>query len=138
MKEFIQDLDNTLAWVGASVGLMVLGVAILGFITPGKLRAQVSDSLNAAVLVAFKVLSVAIIISVQVYNAPDDLSEGLTDVALYGLLALVLSTIAFMVIDGILPAKIRELVNEKQFDPAVLVAATAEIAVALVVAAAST
>ena len=131
MEDFINDLGPIAAWLGVSLAIMVAGFMVVDVLTPGHLRTQVSDNLNAALLVAGKLVAVGII----VFTAPDALDEGLLDAVLYGLTGIVASTIVFLLLDLALPVKLRELVAEPEFDPAAVVAMGSEIAVALVIAA---
>ncbi|HRA34717.1 MAG TPA: DUF350 domain-containing protein [Acidimicrobiales bacterium] len=118
-----------------SLAIMVAGFMVVDVLTPGHLRTQVSDNLNAALLVAGKLVAVGIIVGGAVFTAPDALDEGLLDAVLYGLTGIVASTIVFLLLDLALPVKLRELVAEPEFDPAAVVAMGSEIAVALVIAA---
>jgi uncharacterized membrane protein YjfL (UPF0719 family) len=135
VEDFINDLGPIAAWLGVSLGIMVAGFMVVDVLTPGHLRTQVSDNLNAALLVAGKLVAVGIIVGGAVFTAPDALDEGLLDATLYGLTGIVASTIVFLLLDLALPVKLRHLVAEEQFDPAAVVAMGSEIAVALVIAA---
>ena len=135
MEDFINDLGPIAAWLGVSLAIMVAGFMEVDVLTPGHLRTQVSDNLNAALLVAGKLVAVGIIVGGAVFTAPDALDEGLLDAVLYGLTGIVASTIVFLLLDLALPVKLRELVAEPEFDPAAVVAMGSEIAVALVIAA---
>ena len=135
MEDFINDLGPIAAWLGGSLAIMVAGFMVVDVLTPGHLRTQVSDNLNAALLVAGKLVAVGIIVGGAVFTAPDALDEGLLDAVLYGLTGIVASTIVFLLLDLALPVKLRELVAEPEFDPAAVVAMGSEIAVALVIAA---
>lgn len=136
MEAFIDDLGATLAWLGVSIATMVVGFVIVDLLTPGKLRTQISENLNAGLLVGAKMLSVGIIVATAVFTAADDLDEGLLDAVLYSGLGLAVSAVMFLLLDAVLPARLRHLVNEVKFDPATAVAAGAEISLALVIAAA--
>ena len=135
MEDFINDLGPIAAWLGVSLAIMVAGFMVVDVLTPGHLRTQVSDNLNAALLVAGKLVAVGIIVGGAVFTAPDALDEGLLDAVLYGLTGIVASAIVFLLLDLALPVKLRELVAEPEFDPAAVVAMGSEIAVALVIAA---
>ncbi len=135
MEDFINDLGSISAWLGVSLAIMAAGFVVVDVLTPGHLRTQVSDNLNAALLVAGKLVAVGIIVMGAVLTSPDDLDEGLIQAVLYGATGIVVSSIAFLLLDLALPVKLRELVQEKEFDPAAVVAMGSEIAVALVIAA---
>lgn len=136
MEAFIDDLGATLAWLGVSIATMAVGFVIVDLLTPGKLRTQISENLNAALLVGAKMLAVGIIVATAVFTAVDDLDEGLLDAVLYSGLGLAVSAVMFLALDAVMPARLRHLVNEANFDPATAVAASAEISLALVIAAA--
>lgn len=135
MEAFIDDLGSIGAWLGVSLVMMVIGFVVVDILTPGHLRTQVSSSINAALLVAGKLISVGIIISSAVWAAEDSLGDGLTDALLYSATGIVVSAVAFLLLDLALPVKLRELVAETEFDTTSVVAMGAEIAVALVIAA---
>lgn len=136
MEQFIDDFGITAAWLGTSFVLMAFGFIAVDLLTPGNLRAQVSDNLNAGLLVGGKMVAVGIIIFSAVWTAPDSLSDGLTEAVLYSILGLIMSAIAFIVVDIVLPADLRRLVEQREFDPAICVAVGAEVGLALVIAAA--
>lgn len=136
MNEFFNDLGATLAWLGTSFAMMVAGFGVVDLLTPGKLREQVSENLNAGLLVGGKLISVSVIVFSAVWTAADDLGEGLLDAVLYGALGLVISAVAYLLIDLALPVRLRHLVNESRFDPATCVAVGADLGAALVIAAA--
>lgn len=135
MEAFIDDLGSIGAWMGMSLVMMCVGFLVVDLLTPGHLRTQVSQSINAALLVAGKLISVGIIISTAVWTADDEIREGLTHAGLYSVTGIVISALMFLLLDLALPAKLRDLVQETEFDPASVVAMGAEIAVALVIAA---
>ena len=136
MDVFIDDLGNTAAWLGTAMLLMVVGFIVVDLLTPGNLRAQVSENLNAGLLVGGKMVSVGIIIFSAIWTAPDGLSDGLIEAILYSALGLVISAVVFLLVDLVLPVRLRQLVEEERFDPATCVAVGTEIGLALVIAAA--
>jgi uncharacterized membrane protein YjfL (UPF0719 family) len=136
VTDFLNDLGNTLAWVGTAVALMAAGFRMVDVLTPGRLSAQVSQNLNAGLLVGAKLLAVGIIVFSAIWTAPDALGDGLLQAGLYSALGLGVSAVVFLVIDLALPVRLRHLVDEDRFDPAICAAVGAEIGLALVVAAA--
>lgn len=136
MNQFFTDLGVTLAWLGTATALMAVGFVVVDVLTPGKLREQVSENLNAGLLVGGKLVAVGIIVFSAVWTAPDALDEGLLEAVLYSVLGLIISAVAFLLVDLVLPVRLRQLVEEQEFDPATCVAVGAEIGLALVVAAA--
>lgn len=136
MSEFFNDLGNTAAWLATAVALMAAGFVAVDLLTPGDLRKQVSDSINAGLLVGGKMVAVGIIVFSAIWTAPDTLSDGLGEAAAYSILGLIISALVFLLVDWVLPVRLRQLVEEERFDPAVIVAVGAEIGLALVIAAA--
>lgn len=128
------DIGGAVAWTLASFALFAVGFVVIDVLTPGHLRTQIRDNLNAAVLVSAKLLAVAVIVFVAVWTAPDDLGDGLVHAGGQGLVALAFSVVAFLGLDKLIPGGIRHLPGEAQFAPMVLVAGAAEIAVALTAA----
>ncbi|HAS12471.1 MAG TPA: DUF350 domain-containing protein, partial [Acidimicrobiaceae bacterium] len=61
------------AWTLASFLLFAVGFVIIDVLTPGHLRTQIRDNINAAILVSAKMLAVAAIVFVSVWTAPDEL-----------------------------------------------------------------
>ena len=122
MEDFINDLGPIAAWLGVSLAIMIIGFVVVDVLTPGSLRDQVSDNLNAALLVAGKLTAVGIIVCGAVLSAPDALDEGLVQAALYGVTGIVASSLVFLLLDAALPVKLRHLVNEMEFVPAAVVA----------------
>lgn len=136
MSEFIDNIGITLAWLGIAIALMGLGFIVVDVLTPGSLRKQVSQNLNAGLLVGGKMIAVGIIVFAAVWTAPDALDEGLVEAILYSVLGLITSALMFLAVDAVLPVHLRHLVNEERFDPATCVAVGAEVGLALVIAAA--
>jgi uncharacterized membrane protein YjfL (UPF0719 family) len=136
MSEFLSEAGATAVWIAVALALMAVGFAVVDVLTPGRLREQVSEHVNAAVMVAAKLLAVAVIVATAVATAPDSLSEGVAQAAAYGVAGLAVSAVAFLALDAVLPARVRDLVTVSRFDPSVIVVAGAELGIALVIAAA--
>lgn len=132
--QLFEDVGVAIAWTVASFALFAIGFVIIDLLTPGTLRSQIRDNMNAAVLVAAKMLGVAAIVFVSVWTAPDDVTEGVTNAAVQGLGSLTFTVVAFLGLDRLIPGGIRHLVNEPGFSPMAIVAGAAEIAVALTAA----
>jgi len=129
-----EDIGAALGWMAASFALFAVGFAVLDLLTPGHLRTQVRDNLNAAILVSAKMLAVAAIVFVAVWTAPDELGDGIVHAGSQALVSLVASVLAFLGLDRVIPGGVRNLVDEARFSPMVVVAGAAEIAVGLTAA----
>ena len=130
----LHDAGTALAWTLASFALFAIGFVIIDVLTPGHLRTQIRDNINAAILVSAKMLAVAVIVFVSVWTAPDDVGDGVVYAATQALWSLAVSVAAFLGLDRLIPGGIRNVVNEPGFSPRVLVAGAAEVAVALTAA----
>lgn len=128
------DVGGAIAWLFASFALFGIGFVIIDVLTPGHLRTQIRDNVNAAVLVAAKMLAVAVIVFVSVWTAPDAVGDGIVHAATQGSVSLLFSVVAFLGLDRLIPGGVRHLPNEAGFSPMVVVAGAAEIAVALTAA----
>ncbi len=130
----LDDVGAAAAWTLASFLLFAVGFVIIDVLTPGHLRTQIRDNINAAILVSAKMLAVAAIVFVSVWTAPDELGDGIVYAASQALWSLGVSVLAFLGLDRLIPGGIRNVVNEPGFSPRVLVAGAAELAVALTAA----
>lgn len=127
---------NVSVWIVVSLALLGAGWLLVDVLTPGDLRKQISASVNAATLVAGRLLGSATVIFAAIGLSDDALATGLVQATVYSLAGLAAAAVTFLLVDALLPAKVRNLVNEPKFNPAVLVAAAADVSVALVIAAA--
>jgi uncharacterized membrane protein YjfL (UPF0719 family) len=130
----LDDVGGAAAWTLASFLLFAAGFVVIDVLTPGHLRTQIRDNINAAILVSAKMLAVAVIVFVSVWTAPDDVGDGVVYAATQALWSLAISIGAFLGLDRLIPGGIRNVVNEPGFSPRVLVAGAAELAVALTAA----
>lgn len=132
--QILEDVGIAIAWTASSFLLFAVGFVIVDLLTPGSLRTQIRDNMNAAVLVSAKMLAIAAIVFVAVWTAPDDFSEGIQHAAIQAFGSLAFTVIAFLGLDRLIPGGVRNLVNEPKFVPTAIVAGAAEIAVALTAA----
>ena len=109
-----QGVVATLLFFVIGVGVLALGFLALDLITPGNLRTQVyrDHNPNAAVLLAANHLALAIIVVTAIMTSADNLGQGLVDTAVYGLVGVLLQALALRVLDAVIPADLRALVNE--------------------------
>jgi len=126
------------ALVYAVVGIAVLGLgyAALDLLTPGRLGAHIwtERSLNAAVVLASGFLGLGGIVFAAIWaNGSGSLGAALGWTVVFGLLGVVLQAVAFRLLDLVTPGDLAELVTQREFHPAALVAAAAQVAVSLVV-----
>lgn len=104
----------TLLFFVIGAGVLALGFLVLDLLTPGHLRTQVyvDKNPNAAILLGANHLALAIIVVTAIMTSSDSLGQGLVDSAVYGLVGVVLQAVALRVLDAVIPADLRGLVNE--------------------------
>jgi uncharacterized membrane protein YjfL (UPF0719 family) len=87
-----------------------------------------------ALLATSAILGQAIIIAISIFVSHEDVGKGLVDTATFGLLGLVLFAAAFKVIDWLTPGDFAAMMVEKDFHPAVLLAAATNVVIGLILA----
>ncbi len=124
----------------AAVGTLVLGLGylVLDAITPGNLRHLVyqDHNRNAAVLAGANVLALAGIVVTAIATSDDDLSDGVAEALVYGLIGIALLAIAFKVLDKLTPGNLGQICTDPQGTPAVYVTAAFQLGLGAVLAAA--
>jgi len=130
----------TLAYAGVGLSILTLGYVVLDLITPGKLRELVfaERNVNASVVVCGNVLALAAIVTTAIVESDEDLSTGLGQAAVYGLLGVALQAIAFKIIDIVTPGHLGHIVTDPRPDPASAVVAVFSLALGAVLSAAIT
>ena len=107
------------ALVYAVVGIAVLGLgyAALDLVTPGHLGSHIwtERSVNAAIVLAAGLLGLGFVV--------------------FGVLGVLLQALAFRLLDLVTPGDMAELVTQREFHPASVVAAAVQLAVSLIVVA---
>jgi len=124
------------AYTGLGLALILLGFEVVDWLTPGKLRKQIweDNDINATILAASAMIGIGIVVVTSIFVAREDIGQGLIDTAVFGLLGLVLFAVAFVVTDWLTPGKLGELLVETTFHPAVVLSATTNIVIGLVLA----
>ena len=128
----------TLLFFLVGAGVLALGFLVLDLLTPGNLRTQVyiDKNPNAAILLGANHLALAIIVVTAIMTSADSLGQGLVDSAVYGLVGVVLQAVALRLLDAVVPADLRGLVNEPRICGATWAVAVSLVAIGAVNAAA--
>ncbi|MBT2208580.1 MULTISPECIES: DUF350 domain-containing protein [Actinomadura] len=137
MNDVLHEGGATLAYGALGIALMALGYLVVEVTTPGRLGHQIWTEGNrgAALLLSVKLLGTGAIVTTAIVTSDSDLSEGLVDTAVYGLLGIVLMIVAFYLLDLITPGRLgATLVDGAAVHPAGWVVAAADLAVAAIVA----
>ncbi|KJS55370.1 DUF350 domain-containing protein [Streptomyces rubellomurinus] len=138
MNDILHGLGAAAAYGALGVVLLLLGVALVDLLTPGRLGHQiwVERNRNAAVLLSSALLGIGGIVFTAIMYTYADFAKGLFSTACYGLLGLLLMAVAFWAVDLLTPGKLGAILVEPEPHPAVWVSASTNLAVAAVVSAA--
>jgi uncharacterized membrane protein YjfL (UPF0719 family) len=135
-------LDNLLAavvYLGVGVALLILAGFVVDLLTPGRLVAHVVQerSYSAAVVLAAALLGQGLVIFTAIWtNAATGFGDALLWTVAFGLLGVVLSAVAFTVVDLLTPGRLGEILSRPgPVQPVAIVAAAAHLAVAAIVVA---
>ena len=136
--DLLRGVLASLAYAGVGTLVLVLGYVVLDLLTPGSLRHLVySDhNRNAGVLVAANVVAIGVIITTAIVTSSDDLTDGIVEAAVYGVLGVALLALSFKVLDLLTPGHLGTLVTAPDSTPVVWVTAAFQLALGAVLAAA--
>lgn len=124
---------GTVAYFALALFILLVGFGLLDLLTPGKLvRLIFAHHLpNAALIASAQQISLGIIICSAILHSPAELLSGLATTAVYAGVGLVLQALALIVMEVLIPVRIRGLVEDPR-----LRAGTVMVAITLVVVAA--
>ncbi|WP_119727407.1 DUF350 domain-containing protein [Thermomonospora amylolytica] len=145
LNELIEEGGAALAYGAVGVALLALGFLVVEITTPGKLGRQIWTEHNrgAALILAAKLAGVGAIVTTAIAASEDGLAEGLASTAVYGVLGIVIMTLAFYLLDLLTPGSLGATVVGEEgqtptggMAPACWVVAATDLAIAAIVAAA--
>lgn len=138
VKTMFVDLAAAAAYSAVGVALMAAGYALVDVATPGKLRELiwVERNRNAALLLASGLLGVGVVVTAAIVASEGDLALGLASTVGYGLLGLVVMSVAFLLLDLVTPGRLGEILAEPEPHPAAWVSAAVHLATSAIIAAA--
>src|SRR4051794_35473704 len=135
-------LDNLLAavvYLGVGVALLILAAYVVDLLTPGRLVTHVVHhrSYSAALVLAAALLGQGLVIFTAIWtNAESGFGDALLWTVAFGLLGVVLTAVAFAVVDVLTPGRLGTMLAQSgRVRPVALVAAAAHLAVAGIVVA---
>lgn len=144
LNDIVREGGAALAYGAVGVALMALGYLVVEVTTPGKLGEQIWTERNrgAALVLAAKLAGVGAIVTTAILTSEDSLGEGVVSTVAYGVLGIVLMTLAFYLLDVITPGSLGATVVETgpegtaaALHPACWVVAAMDLATAAIVAA---
>ncbi|MDH2388041.1 MULTISPECIES: DUF350 domain-containing protein [Streptomyces] len=137
MSDIVSGLGRAGAYGALGVVLLILGMALVDVLTPGRLTRLIWErrNRNAAILLSSALLGVGGIVFMSIWTTYDDFGKGLVSTAAFGLLGLAMMAVAFWVVDLLTPGKLGATLVDEEPHPAVWVTASCNLAVSAVVAA---
>lgn len=136
--DLLSHLGYAAAYAAAGVALLALGYLALDLVTPGHLgrHIYVERSVNAAIVLAAGFVGIGLVVLTAIWtNGEAGFGSAFGWTLAFGGLGVVLQAAAFRLLDLATPGRMGEMVVERDFHPASLVAAAVQLAVSLVVAA---
>ena len=132
VQAFATGFPTTVAHLGVTLGLLVVGAVIYALLTPWKEISLIREG-NAAAAVAFAGVLVGLAVPLAVSLS---VSTSLKDIVLWGVATVVLQLLAFRIVDLLLTG-LPQRIREGEVAAAVLLVG-AKLATALILAAALT
>jgi uncharacterized membrane protein YjfL (UPF0719 family) len=115
--------------------LMLIGFYAIDFTTPGKLSELVRTGRpNAVIVTASGMLSMAFIIVVAIVNSASDLTAGLIQSLIFGLVGIVAQVLAVRLLEWTTRLDVGRTIEGEEFAPGSVVVAAVHLALGLVVA----
>ena len=134
----LASIGYAVAYTGVGLALLALGFLALDLLTPGHLGRHIYEhrSTNAALVLAAGFLAQGAVIFAAIWtNATSGFGTALLYTVVFGILGVVLQAVAFLLLDLITPGKLGEHLTDREFHPAALVSAAAQLAVAAIIVA---
>ena len=139
IEDILQESGAALAYGVVGIGLMALGYLVVELTTPGSLGRQIWTDRNrgAALILAAKLVGVGAIVTTAIAASEDDLAVGVLSTAVYGVLGILLTLVAFYLLDLLTPGRLgATVVDAAELHPSCWVVAATDLGTAAIVAAA--
>ena len=134
----LASIGYAVAYTGVGIALLILGFFALDLLTPGHLGRHIYEhrSVNAALTLAAGFLGQGAIVFASIWtNATSGFGQSLLYTVVFGMLGVILQSVAFVALDLITPGRLGSHLMEPAFHPASLVSAAAQLAVAAIIVA---
>ncbi|MER7503509.1 DUF350 domain-containing protein [Nonomuraea pusilla] len=124
------------SYAAVGVILMIVGFYVIDFATPGKLSHIIRSQRNpnATLLATSAMVAVGLIVAASIWSSGGRLAEGLAGTAVFGLVGIVVQTVAMMVFDKIVGISVRALVAEPELQPGARLLAVTHVMIGLITA----
>jgi uncharacterized membrane protein YjfL (UPF0719 family) len=132
-----QNLLYAVVYLAVGIALLILAAIVVDLLTPGRLVAHVVDSYSSALVLAAALVGQGLVIFTAIWtNAESGFGDALLWTVAFGLLGVVLTAVAFTVVDLLTPGRLGTMLAQPgPVRPVALVAAAAHLAVAGIVVA---
>jgi uncharacterized membrane protein YjfL (UPF0719 family) len=132
-----ENLLYAVVYLGVGIALLILAAFVVDLLTPGRLVAHVVVSYSSALVLAAALVGQGLVIFTAIWtNAESGFGDALLWTVAFGLLGVVLTAVAFLVVDLLTPGKLGEMLAQPgPVQPVALVTAAAHLAVAGIVVA---
>jgi uncharacterized membrane protein YjfL (UPF0719 family) len=132
-----QNLLYAVVYLAVGIALLILAAFVVDLLTPGRLVAHVVTSYSSALVLAAAVVGQGLVIFTAIWtNAESGFGDALLWTVAFGLLGVMLTAVAFLVVDLLTPGRLgRMLAEPGPVQPVALVTAAAHLAVAGIVVA---
>jgi uncharacterized membrane protein YjfL (UPF0719 family) len=124
------------AYAAVGVILLIVGFYVIDLATPGKLSEVIRTQRNpnATLLATSALAAVGLIVAASIWSSGGRLGEGLAGTAVFGLVGIVVQTIAMLAFDKVVGISVRDLVKESELQPGARLLAVTHLAIGLITA----
>ena len=124
------------AYAAVGVVLLIVGFYVIDLATPGKLSSiiRTQRNPNATLLATSALAAVGLIVAASIWSSGGRLTEGLAGTAVFGLVGIVVQTVAMLVFDKLVGISVRDLVKEPELQPGTRLLAVTHVAIGLITA----
>ncbi|MEV4563935.1 DUF350 domain-containing protein [Nonomuraea sp. NPDC049419] len=124
------------AYAAVGVILLIIGFYVIDWATPGKLSEVIRSERNpnATLLATSALAAIGLIVAASIWSAGGRLGEGLAGTAVFGLVGIVVQTLAMLLFDKVAGISVRDLVKEQELQPGARLLAVTHVAIGLITA----
>ncbi|GAA4504959.1 MULTISPECIES: DUF350 domain-containing protein [Nonomuraea] len=124
------------SYAAVGVILMIVGFYVIDLATPGRLSEVIRGQRNpnATLLASSAMAAVGLIVAASIWSSGGRLAEGLAGTAVFGLVGIVVQTLAMLLFDRVAGISVRDLVKEQELQPGARLLAVTHVAIGLITA----
>ncbi|GGP09993.1 DUF350 domain-containing protein [Nonomuraea glycinis] len=124
------------SYAAVGVILLIVGFYVIDLATPGRLSEVIRTDRNpnATLLAASAMAAIGLIVAASIWSSGGRLAEGLAGTAVFGLVGIVVQTLAMLLFDRVVGISVRDLVKEPELQPGARLLAVTHVAIGLITA----